>query len=199
MLRKPASGRVTSYFGKRKDPFTKEVKMHWGIDFAKGNTLQIVAAAAGVVIDAKNYAGYGNTIVIRHSDHLYTLYAHLEKMSVRVGQKVPILGNLGDMGKTGRSTGVHLHFEVYTADPKKGYRYCVDPAGYLDSDEVVLRKGVAGPRVGKLQLHLNGYGAKLRVDDQFGPLTENAVKRFQQQVGLQVDGIVGPLTWKQLL
>ncbi|MCJ8007322.1 peptidoglycan DD-metalloendopeptidase family protein [Lederbergia wuyishanensis] len=87
---------------------------HKGIDIARPSNYTIKAADNGVVVEAGwNNGGYGNKIVIDHQNGYRTVYAHLSKISVSVGQKVEKGSAIGIMGSTGNSTGTHLHFEVY--------------------------------------------------------------------------------------
>lgn len=100
----PASGHVSQ-------PFRN---WHKGLDIANKGGGPILAADAGVVTVAgwPDNSGYGNRVVVDHGNGYHTLYAHMSKISVVVGQRVNQGGRLGDMGSTGRSTGTHLHFEV---------------------------------------------------------------------------------------
>lgn len=88
-------------------------KNHKGIDIARPSNRTIKAADNGKVVSAGYDGGYGNKIVIDHQNGLRTVYAHLETISVSVGQTVSQGSAIGVMGSTGNSTGVHLHFEVY--------------------------------------------------------------------------------------
>lgn len=88
-------------------------KSHKGIDIARPSNRTIKAADNGKVVSAGWDGGYGNKIVIDHQNGLRTVYAHLESISVSVGQTVSQGSAIGIMGSTGNSTGVHLHFEVY--------------------------------------------------------------------------------------
>jgi murein DD-endopeptidase MepM/ murein hydrolase activator NlpD len=88
-------------------------KMHKGIDIARPSNGTIKAVDNGVVVSAGWDGGYGNKIVVDHQNGLRTVYGHLASISVRVGQTVPKGSQIGVMGSTGDSTGVHLHFEVY--------------------------------------------------------------------------------------
>ena len=89
-------------------------KSHKGIDIARPSNRTIKAADNGKVVSAGyNDGGYGNKIVIDHQNGLRTVYAHLETISVSVGQTVSQGSAIGVMGSTGNSTGIHLHFEVY--------------------------------------------------------------------------------------
>jgi murein DD-endopeptidase MepM/ murein hydrolase activator NlpD len=88
-------------------------KMHKGIDIARPNNYTIKAADNGVVVSAGYDGGYGNKVVIDHQNGYRTVYAHLASISVRPGQTVAGGSKIGIMGRTGNSTGIHLHFEVY--------------------------------------------------------------------------------------
>jgi murein DD-endopeptidase MepM/ murein hydrolase activator NlpD len=121
-LMKPAKGTITSYFGSRWG------RQHKGIDMDDNYGKQIYAADDGVVILTKSDPdGYGYYIVIKHSDELTTLYAHMYRSTVRVseGQRVKKGQWIADIGNNGRSTGSHLHFEVH----KNGT--AVDPMPYI--------------------------------------------------------------------
>lgn len=104
--------RFTSEFGFRRDPKTGGRRMHKGVDFAAGSGTPIYATADGVIVHAGWSSGYGRLIKIQHEFGIETRYAHLSKMRVNVGQKVSRGDLIGDMGASGRVTGVHLHYEV---------------------------------------------------------------------------------------
>jgi murein DD-endopeptidase MepM/ murein hydrolase activator NlpD len=104
----PASGGyVSSQMG------TRWGRTHQGIDIARPSSFGIVAADNGVVTTTGRHSTYGNRIIITHNNGYETLYAHLSSIDVSVGQTVPKGTKIGVMGSTGRSTGVHLHFEVF--------------------------------------------------------------------------------------
>lgn len=105
-------GRITSQFGSRSDPFTSKTSFHSGTDVAAPLETAIYAAADGEVIQAGSNGGYGKAVVIKHGDTYETLYAHLNSIEVSVGDIVKKGDFIAGMGTTGRSTGVHLHFEV---------------------------------------------------------------------------------------
>jgi murein DD-endopeptidase MepM/ murein hydrolase activator NlpD len=88
-------------------------RMHKGIDIARPSDRTIKTVDNGVVVFAGWDGGYGNKIIVDHQNGYRTLYGHLASISVNVGQTVPKGSKLGEMGSTGDSTGVHLHFEVY--------------------------------------------------------------------------------------
>lgn len=122
----PTTGTISSPYGKRKDPFTGEMKDHTGIDIANKLGTKIKAAAGGVV-HIGEIAGYGKAVIIDHGNGLSTLYGHLNKYLVKDKQRVLQGDVIAEMGSTGRSTGSHLHFEVR----EKGSP--VNPAPYLGS------------------------------------------------------------------
>ncbi|GEM02571.1 Murein DD-endopeptidase MepM and murein hydrolase activator NlpD, contain LysM domain [Halolactibacillus halophilus] len=99
-------GYLSSPYGPRWGSF------HKGIDIARPSNRNILASDNGVVEKVSYGSGYGNYLVVNHNNGYKTLYAHLSNVSVNVGQTVPKGAVLGTMGSTGRSTGIHLHFEV---------------------------------------------------------------------------------------
>lgn len=104
--------RFTSDYGFRRDPKTGGRRMHKGVDFAAPAGTDLHATADGVVIHASWQSGYGRLIKIQHDFGIETRYAHLSKIRVKVGQRVSRGDHIGDMGASGRVTGVHLHYEV---------------------------------------------------------------------------------------
>lgn len=105
--------RFTSGFGYRRDPKNGVTRAHNGIDLAGPRGTPIESTADGVVVFAGRQSGFGNLIRIRHDFGFETLYAHLNKIHVKVGDRIARGEHIGDMGTTGRSTGVHLHYEVH--------------------------------------------------------------------------------------
>ncbi len=105
--------RKTSGFGKRKDPISKELKQHQGIDFAAPKGTPVIAAADGKVVFTKYHPnGYGKHILIQHGDKWQTKYAQLSEMMVEEGDLVKKGQLIGEVGSSGRSTAPHLHYEV---------------------------------------------------------------------------------------
>ncbi|MEM9012197.1 MAG: DUF5930 domain-containing protein [Pseudomonadota bacterium] len=104
--------RLTSGFGPRRDPINRRIRPHNGVDFASPHGTDIVSTADGEVTFAGRLSGYGRVIKIRHAWGLETLYAHLHRIRVSVGDEVVRGQHIGDMGNTGRSTGTHLHYEI---------------------------------------------------------------------------------------
>ncbi|MGC9342011.1 MAG: M23 family metallopeptidase [Bacteroidales bacterium] len=104
---------LTSTYGYRWDPFTRNRRMHHGIDLAGPLGLNIYAAGAGVVEVAEyNRHGYGKEVIINHGFGYKTVYAHLDEILVTRGQKIKRGEAIGTLGSTGRSTGPHLHYEI---------------------------------------------------------------------------------------
>ncbi len=115
-IRPVINGRISDKFGLRIDPFTDILKHHEGLDISAPVGTKVHAAAAGVVILAKNTyipgKGYGKEIILDHGNGIKTRYAHLSKILVRNGQKVKRWDVIGYVGETGKTTGPHLHYEV---------------------------------------------------------------------------------------
>jgi murein DD-endopeptidase MepM/ murein hydrolase activator NlpD len=118
-------GTYNSNFGWRIDPFTGRQSYHEGIDFAGGEGAPILAAAGGVVVYAEHHSQYGKMVEIDHGNDLITRYAHASRMHVKVGDMVLRGARIADVGRTGRATGTHLHFEVL----QRGV--AVNPAQFL--------------------------------------------------------------------
>jgi len=106
------SGWLSSYFGKRTDPFTGKPANHTGIDFAGKHGDEISAVADGVVTWSGDRYGYGVMVEINHGNGYSTRYAHNSENLVSVGDEVKKGQVVALMGKTGRATGPNLHFEV---------------------------------------------------------------------------------------
>ncbi|MDR3237927.1 MAG: M23 family metallopeptidase [Spirochaetia bacterium] len=120
----PADGKISSRFGTRDDPFSKNKKFHAGIDIAAKKGTPVYASSDGTVNRSGfNKGGYGNLIVIDHGNEISTWYGHLDEILVKEKQKIKKGALIGKVGSTGNSTGPHLHFEVRkgssTLDPEK--------------------------------------------------------------------------------
>jgi len=105
--------RETSGFGYRSDPFKRTTAFHEGADLAAFYGATITSTAPGKVTFAGTKGGYGRVIEIDHGNGFKTRYGHLNSIAVKAGQDVAIGQKIGTMGSTGRSTGPHLHYEVY--------------------------------------------------------------------------------------
>ena len=119
LLKTPVSGaRLTSGFGMRVHPLLGYSKMHAGVDFGAPQGTPIHAAGDGVIAQAGREQGFGNTIIIKHSEKYKTLYGHMSRFAdgIRAGVHVNQGQVIGYIGSTGRSTGPHLHYEVRIDD-----------------------------------------------------------------------------------
>jgi murein DD-endopeptidase MepM/ murein hydrolase activator NlpD len=121
--------RLSSGFGYRIDPVYKTVKFHPGLDFSAPQGTPIYATAEGTVQTAGNLGnGYGNHVVIQHGYSYSTLYGHMSRIKAKRGQRVKRGEVIGYVGSTGKSTGSHLHYEVF-----KG-RKRLDPIYFFYND-----------------------------------------------------------------
>nr|DAL69197.1 MAG TPA: tail protein [Caudoviricetes sp.]DAL69201.1 MAG TPA: tail protein [Caudoviricetes sp.] len=125
---------VTSEFGYRYHPITGSYELHNGIDLVNGNaTTPIYASAAGEVVISGSYPDwYGNYVVIKHSDGLYTGYAHQSQLRVSVGDTVNQGQQIGNMGTTGPSTGPHLHFQFFKNGPWPSSDDFINPREHIE-------------------------------------------------------------------
>lgn len=123
----------TSGFGPRLDPFSGQYAFHPGIDFAGPTGAAVLATAGGLVTFAGRDGGYGNMVEIDHGYGLKTRYAHLLSVAVTKGQTVAKGAVVGRLGSTGRSTGPHVHYEVWYDDKVR------NPDGFLRVGVVVLQ------------------------------------------------------------
>lgn len=106
------SYRITSGFGKRRDPKNKKWSAHYGLDLASHKKANIYTPAAGKVTFAGWKGNYGRMIEIDHGAGIKTRYGHLHKILVKRGQKIKFRDKIALLGNSGRSTGAHLHYEV---------------------------------------------------------------------------------------
>ena len=105
-------GFITSPFGMRRSPFTGKLAVHQGVDVSWWPGAPIRATADGVVVFAGMKGGYGRTVQIQHDYGFQTLYAHCSSLRIYEGQKVKKGEIIAFLGRTGRATGFHLHYEV---------------------------------------------------------------------------------------
>ncbi|MDX5370527.1 MAG: M23 family metallopeptidase [Alphaproteobacteria bacterium] len=119
------AGYASSSFGMRSDPFTAKREFHRGMDFSGPLGSDILAVADGVVAFSGRHPSYGNMVDIDHGNGYMTRYAHNQKNLVEPGQRVRAGDVIARMGRSGRATGVHVHFEVWVTDRP------VNPHAYL--------------------------------------------------------------------
>lgn len=108
----PVFGEISSGYGWRVSPFSGRGQKHTGIDISTEMRSDVTATADGIVRQAGWRSGYGLSVVIDHGGGTETLYAHLSRINVKVGEKVCRGKKVGLVGSTGNSTGPHLHYEV---------------------------------------------------------------------------------------
>ena len=123
--------RVTSPFGKRRDPFTDTWAYHSGVDLGAPRHAEVLATAPGRVIFAGTSDPYGNMVEIAHGIGIVTRYGHLRSLAVAVGDGVAVGTPIGVVGSTGRSTSRHLHYEIRIDDRP------LDPARFLDAGRLL--------------------------------------------------------------
>jgi murein DD-endopeptidase MepM/ murein hydrolase activator NlpD len=121
----PVRGTVNSEFGERVSPWTKGTEFHAGMDIRAERGTVVRAPAGGVVAVAGPHADYGLTVILEHGEDIRTIYGHLSKVAVAVGQRVDRGAELGLTGNTGRSSGPHLHYEIVVRGQP------VNPRAYL--------------------------------------------------------------------
>lgn len=109
----PASGRISSSYGKRKDPFSGEMAFHSGVDISSKLGSPVQVTADGVVSHAGWTKRSGYVVVIEHGCGFRTLYAHNKSNKVKIGNRVKRGDVIGYVGSTGKSTGPHVHYEVW--------------------------------------------------------------------------------------
>jgi len=125
LLDKPVAGPLSSKFGVRRFFNGEERNPHSGLDFAVPAGTPIKAPAAGKVILTGNYFFNGNTVFVDHGQGFISMFCHMSKIDVKVGDVVPRGGVVGKVGSTGRATGPHMHWNVSLNDAR------VDPAIFI--------------------------------------------------------------------
>jgi murein DD-endopeptidase MepM/ murein hydrolase activator NlpD len=155
LMRKPmTTGVLRSGFGMRRHPILKYTRMHTGVDFAAPRGTPILAAGNGVIEKAGRDSGYGNVIVVAHTNGYTTVYGHQQGFAkgVAVGSRVRQGQVIGYVGSTGLSTGPHLHFEIRVNDK------AVDP----------LRIRLPRGRVLENEMYASYERERARIDDLLG-------------------------------
>ncbi|MFE7380191.1 peptidoglycan-binding protein [Streptomyces zhihengii] len=198
----PARGRFPSggHYGAPRGSYP-----HAGQDVSNSTGTAVYAAAAGTVVRRgtavlSGRTGYG--LVLSHGGGLYTYYGHLSVFRVALNAAVTAGQRIADMGATGNVTGPHLHFEVHSG----GLGPTVDPVAHLAARGVdlgggwpAIAPGASGATVRAVQHLMTQRGTALVADGVYGPVSVDAVKRFQSSRGLVADGVVGPKTWPVLV
>jgi len=128
-------GYIASYFGMRADPFNGRRDFHPGLDIDVPYGSPVHAVADGVVTYAGMRPGYGKVVEIDHGNGYMTRYAHNSRLIARVGERVHAGDVISDVGSTGRSTGPHVHFEVWYQG------HVVNPLAFVRSTRMPTGKG----------------------------------------------------------
>lgn len=124
---------VGSGFGKRRDPINNRWAMHYGVDLGGISRSPVLATAPGVVVSVGWNGNYGRLVEIDHGMGIRTRYGHLRRTTVSKGQRVDLRQKVGEMGSSGRSTGIHLHYEILVnGEPR-------DPMKFLQAGEYVFK------------------------------------------------------------
>lgn len=108
----PVDGSVSSDFGLRTHPADGSEKFHYGVDIAAPEGEKIKCAARGEAVEVGESADYGNYILVRHDEDIYTLYAHCQTVLPQTGDSIEAGQVIATVGATGNATGPHLHFEI---------------------------------------------------------------------------------------
>jgi murein DD-endopeptidase MepM/ murein hydrolase activator NlpD len=127
-----ANAPLGSGFGFRIDPITGDRALHTGLDFSAETGTPILAAAGGVVTSQEFHPAYGNVVDLDHGNGLVTRYAHASRVHVKLGQIVKRGQAIAEVGNTGRSTGAHLHFEVWFNGVVQDPQHFLHPATSTD-------------------------------------------------------------------
>ncbi len=126
--------RLSSAYGKRRDPITKKWAMHGGVDLSAPFRAAVRTAAPGIVTIASWKGRYGRMIEIDHGFGIRTRYGHLRKILVKKGQRIKHREKIGLVGNSGRSTGPHLHYEILSGT------ITVDPWRFIKAGKYVFKK-----------------------------------------------------------
>lgn len=125
--------RLSSGFGRRRDPFTNRLAMHPGLDFASRSKNSVRVTAPGTVAFVGWKGGYGKVVEVDHGLGVRTRYAHLSRIYVKRRQKLEFREKVGQVGSTGRSTAPHLHYEIMVDGQQ------LDPANFLRAGQYVFK------------------------------------------------------------
>lgn len=125
--------RISSYYGKRKDPLNGRLSRHEGLDMVAAYRSPVLATAPGTVVFAGWLSGYGRVVDVDHGFGITTRYAHLRRIDVEPGQRIGFREQIGQLGNSGRSTGAHVHYEVRYNDKP------LDPLKFMKAANHVLK------------------------------------------------------------
>jgi murein DD-endopeptidase MepM/ murein hydrolase activator NlpD len=142
----PANGVISDTYGTR-------LGRHKGIDIAGDLNSPILAVEDGIVEKSYYSDSYGNVVFIHHPSNYVTVYAHLNSRLVEEGQSVSKGQMIGEMGRSGQSTGVHLHFEAHQSEWRYDKKFALDPEGLLGAKKLgeVVQAGAVNHEVSALE------------------------------------------------
>jgi len=172
----PVNASITQQYGVENRDY--EAGYHTGIDYGAAFGTRVKAAAKGVVVFAGSGGAYGNYIIVRHDNGLWTLYAHLSDIDVRKGQRVGEGEFIGNVGNSGNSEGAHLHFEVRKGS--REYESNVNPTRYFGGKKVAGHGGGGSGGTGGGGLAKSDFGFDpefLRTHKEIAELVEKAVDK----------------------
>ena len=146
----PVTGRLTSSFGERLDPFNGEGAFHAGLDIATAYGTPVRAPADGVIAKAGPASGYGREMIVDHGGGVTTIYGHMSGFAVIAGQLVRQGQVIGYVGSAGRSTGPHLHYEVRINNlPVNPHKYLKQTMEEQDAQVAVTAAARTPGRIGQ--------------------------------------------------
>jgi murein DD-endopeptidase MepM/ murein hydrolase activator NlpD len=125
----PVQGIVTSNYGWRLDPIDGTIRHHNGVDIAVPTGTKVKVIAAGRVVESGPHGGYGNLVTVEHGDGTRSMYGHNSRLEVTAGDQVEAGQVIALSGSTGRSTGPHLHFELWRNGSNVTASYLKNGAG----------------------------------------------------------------------
>jgi murein DD-endopeptidase MepM/ murein hydrolase activator NlpD len=127
-------GEVSSHFGARIDPFNENLAFHAGMDFSAPKNTDVFVTAPGVVVFAGRNGAYGNSVEVDHGYGVRTRYGHLASIVTTLGARVDRGAVIGKLGSTGRSTGPHVHYEIWYDQAVR------NPANFIKAGRYVLQE-----------------------------------------------------------
>ena len=139
LLRLPVSGTITSRYGWRHDPIDGSLRHHNGVDIAVPAGTPVRSIAPGRVAFSGQRGGYGNLVVIEHDNGMVSLYGHNSLLLVTAGETVDAHKTIALSGSTGRSTGPHLHFELWKKGDNLTRTYMQDRIGIRSDTDAASR------------------------------------------------------------
>jgi len=130
---------IGSHYGMRKHPISGTFKMHNGIDIVAATGTEVIAPADGLIIESEWKEEYGNRIKIKHEDKFVTVFAHLSRFNIKVGDFVKTKDIIGYVGSTGLATRAHLHYEIQKLPSTDPITY-LNPADYIKNIKAIPEK-----------------------------------------------------------